>query len=130
MDLGLIDDFNSLTKLEVLKYLKDLDIIHDPAEKISECLEKLKESWQQGREMLKANQGEIMMQLRLREIIKIQKIGEKKQLNLRTLRIIARKMGIFDTGTTRRAVIIKELDKIIKTKFNESITSLQTQKSY
>ena len=91
MDLGLIDDFNSLTKLEVLKYLKDLDIIHDPAEKISKCLEKPKESWQQGREMLKANQGEIMMQLRLREIIKIQKIGEKKQLNLRTLRISARK---------------------------------------
>ena len=44
MNLGLIDDFNELTKDEVIKYLKDLDIIFDQSEKIATCLDKLKKS--------------------------------------------------------------------------------------
>ena len=65
----------------------------------------------------------------MKEIMKFKKIGERKQINLGTLRIFARKMGIKETGTKGKAILINELDTKIKKQFNESnfITKLENK---
>ena len=114
LNLALVDDVNSLTKDEALKFLKDLDIIYPPEGSGQALKVLLLPAWKEGRKLLESNNSLLMNKFRVRELLNLQKHLNKMYIPLSTLRVIARRVGIDNTGRLNRNKVFQQLDLAAK----------------
>ena len=93
LDLGLIDDLASLTIEECKDYLSNLDIIATGS-KVADLRSALRESYLEGQELLKADNGKFLIRRRIALYRQLKKLGDCRKLPLKRLRFYAKRLGI------------------------------------
>ena len=110
IDLGLVDDLQMLTIQECKAYLSKLDIIATGT-KVGELRSALTESYSQGRDLLKAGNGMLLLQQRILLYKKLKKQGDYKKISLSCLRHYGKRLGISYCHKMGKYAIISALKK-------------------
>ena len=112
MNLALIDNVQTLTKDQAIKYLKDLDLIFTPSRSAEDLKLLLLPAWQEGRKFLEEDNCLLLSKYRIRELLNLQKHLSKMYIPLSNLRAIARRVGINNTGHLNREKVFKQLELV------------------
>ena len=67
-NLALVDDLGSITKEEAKKFLNQLDLRYDQKADANSLKESLRESWEEGRQVLEAHNKKLLKIFRLHEL--------------------------------------------------------------
>ena len=110
IDLGLVDDLQMLTIQECKAYLSKLDIIATGT-KVAGLRSALSESYSQGRDLLKAGNGMLLLQQRILLYKKLKKQGDYKKISLSCLRHYGKRLGISYCHKMGKYAIISALKK-------------------
>ena len=114
LDLGLVDDLALLTKQECKVYLSKLDLIATGS-KVTDLRSALRESYSQGRDLLNAGTGKLLLRQRISLFRKLKKLGDYRKLSLSRLRYYAKRLGICNCDKLGKYPIISALDKFEST---------------
>ena len=108
LDLGLVDDLALLTIQECKVYLSKLDLIATGT-KVSDLRSALSESYSQGRDILNAGSGKLLIRQRISLYRKLKKLGDYRRFTLSRLRYYAKRLGICKSVNMRKSTIISAL---------------------
>ena len=108
LDLGLVDDLSSLTIKECRDYLTKLDIIFNGT-KIDDLQSALRKSYVEGRALVHANNGKVLIRQRMDLYRKFKKLGDSSKLSLSCLRFYAKRLGISRTAHMQKQALLTAL---------------------
>ena len=125
LDLGLVDDLALLTIQECKAYLSKLDIIATGT-KVDELRSALSESYSQGRDLLNAGNGMLLIRQRISLYKQLRKLGDYRGLTLSRLRYYAKRLGVCNCDKMRKCTIISALNKFETTHCAGMFSSTKT----
>ena len=110
-NLALVDNIETITKEEAKKFLKQLDLQFDERGGACSLRQSLRTSWEEGRQILEADNNKLLNAFRLHELKELAHYMQKNYIRVKKLRSIARKVGIKNTGNMSRVTLLLNLDK-------------------
>ena len=108
LDLGLVDDLSSLTIDDCRDYLSKLDIIATGS-KVTELRSALRERYLEGRRLLNADNGILLVRRRTALYKQLKNIGDFTKLSLQRLRFYGKRLGISMVGKMGKQRLITAL---------------------
>ena len=115
MNLALVNNVESITKEEAIRFLKDIDLFYNLEDNRAQLCDRLREAWMEGREILEENSKMLLKKYRLHELQNLKnKLKRNEKVGLKHLRSIARKVGIDNSSKLQTKMILTMLDKAAK----------------